>query len=532
MEKKMSKKKITMLCILATVIVALFVVAIGYIAGWFDKGYDVDVVTVDQRDIVATFETSGTVSSSEAGVFNVVDGVKVKKVNVKVGSVVKKGDVLAEFDATSLKSVLNEKKGALDSAKLAYDNYMSASKAAKAQLASINKQIADAEALVAQLEKETKKNSASNQLTEQDQQQAQQAEDNLSSLINDKSLAAKIIDNIVNSSESLQSIKKMLDAISSMNSGSMGGMSSIMNSMNTSGAQYELMQAQMQLATLKMTQMTTEAQANGSLESVYKSVYESALEGYNSTKATIDSLNAGWVAQENGVVSEVNIVEGEIVRNQATSSANNFDMNSIISAVTSGGDISSLVSGFFATDKAGIKVEYYPLEISFMINKGDLENVKVGKPVNVESESGEELKGEVTFVAAVASTSSSVDINALLGGSGGSSGGIQTIVTVDEPDSGLIIGLDADVSIETEEKKDCVTVPVESITYDDKHAYVFVYDPVEETIKQTIVETGILDGIYYEIVSGVEKGDIIVRTPVSIMVDGDKVIAHNVDDQQ
>ena len=166
-----------------------------------------------------------------------------------------------------------------------------------------------------------------------------------------------------------------------------------------------------------------------------------------------------------------------------------------------------------------------------MINKADLSKISVGKKVTVESETGAELEGEVTFVAAVASASSGVDINSLLGTSGGSTGGIETVVTVDNPDSGLIIGLDADVSVETEEKSDCITVPVESIVYDDKHAYVFVYDPNEKTITKTIVETGILDGTYYEILSGVSTGDIIIRTPVATMQDGDRVIAHNVDNK-
>ncbi len=530
MEKKMSKKKITMLCILATVILALLVVVIGYIAGWFDKGYDVDVVTVAQRNIVATFDTSGTVSSSSEGVFNVVDGIRVKKVNVKVGSIVKKGDILAEFDASSLNSVLAEKKDALDNAQKAYKDYQDASQSAKAQLASLKKQVADAEKKVSELEKKAEQ---SEKVTDEEtKQQAQDAEDKLSSLTNDSSLAGKIIDNIVNSSESLQSIKKMLDAISSLNSGSMGDMSALLGGMNAGTAQYELMQAQLELATLKMTLVSTEAQANGSLETVYKSVYESALEGYNKTRSTIDTLNSGWIAAEDGVVSEVNIVEGEkIVAKANAMDSSSFDMTSILGAVTAGGDVSSIVSSFFATDKVGMKVQYYPLEVSFMINKGDLGSVSVGKKVNVESETGEILEGEVSFVAAVASASTGVDINALLGGGGGSTGGIETVVTVKNPDRGIVIGLDADVSIETEEKQNCVTVPVESITYDDKHAYVFVYDPVEKIIKQTIVETGILDGTYYEVVSGVKEGDIIVRTPVSTMQDGDKIIAHNVDDK-
>lgn len=533
MEKKMSKKKIALLCTLGVVILALLVLVIGYIAGWFDNGYEADVVTVQQRNITATFDTSGTVKSSKEGSFNIVDGVRVKKVNVQVGSVVKKGDILAEFDAASLNNTLNEKRAALNNAQKAYNEYKSNTANAKSQLSTIDKQIAQKQAQVTKLEKQAEQEEKKAQLNAQQQQQAQNAENNLSSIIKDSSLAGKIIDNIVNSSESLQSMMKMFDMISSMNSGSMSDMSAIMGGMSVGGAQYELMQAQMELATLKMTKVTNETQANGSLETVYKSVYESALKGYNETKATIDNLNKGWIAEEDGVVSEVNIKEGEIIKTEKnqSSASSGFDVNSIIGAVTSGGDVSSLVSGFFATDKVGIRVQYYPLEISFMINKGDMKDISVGKKVSVESETGATLKGEVTFVAAVASTSSGMDINSLLGGAGGSTGGIETVVTVSEPDSGLVIGLDADVSIETEVKTDCVTVPVESITYDDKHAYVFVYDPVEKIIKQTIVETGILDGTYYEILSGVKKDDIIVRTPVATMLDGDKIIAHNVDDK-
>ena len=89
MEKKMSKKRITVLCIIAFVILAMLVGVIGYMLGWFNKGYDADVVTVAKRNITATFDTSGKVSSKSEGDFTLVPGVKVNKVNVKVGSSVK-----------------------------------------------------------------------------------------------------------------------------------------------------------------------------------------------------------------------------------------------------------------------------------------------------------------------------------------------------------------------------------------------------------------------------------------------------------
>ena len=195
----------------------------------------------------------------------------------------------------------------------------------------------------------------------------------------------------------------------------------------------------------------------------------------------------------------------------------------------SGGDVSNLVSGFFAKSGKGITVQYYPLEIKFMLNKGDLDEVYVGQSVNVESETGKTLKGEVSFIAAVATASSGIDISSLMGGTGGSGGGIEAVVSVDKPDSGIIIGLDTDISIDVEEKQNAVTVPVESIQYDDSHAYVYVYNEQEGTISKKTVETGIFDGTYYEILSGVKSGEVIVRTPVATMADGDKVIAHNVD---
>ena len=55
---------------------------------------------------------SGKVSSSQKGNFVPIDGTKVLTVNVKVGEYVKKGDVLATFDTSSLNSALAEKQQA------------------------------------------------------------------------------------------------------------------------------------------------------------------------------------------------------------------------------------------------------------------------------------------------------------------------------------------------------------------------------------------------------------------------------------
>lgn len=531
MEKKMSKKKIVFLCILAAVILALLVLVIGYIRGWFDKGYDADVVTVSQRNITSTYETSGSVSSASEGKFSGVAGVKVEKVNVKVGSVVKKGDVLATFDASTLDSSLNEKQQAFNKAEKAYNDYKSGVTDAKTQLADIDKKIADAESKVAQLEKESAEAekaaaAAKNNESEVAEEEAA-AKANLSKLIDDSTLAGKIINGIINSNPDLKQLKETLESISSMSSGY--DISQLMGSMTGSTSQYSLMQAQLELATLKASRTMAETQSSGNLESVYKSVYDAALKAYNETKASIEILKKGWIAENDGIVSAVDIKAGEVITSEGAKMTESFDVSSIVSAVMSGGDVSELISGFFSQSGKGITIQYYPLEINIMLNKNEIDQVYVGQAVNVKSETGETLKGEVTFISAVATASTGIDISSLMGGTGGSSGGIQATISVEKPDGGIIIGFDADISIDVEEKQNCITVPVESIQYDDSHAYVYVYNADEGTISQRVVETGIFDGTYYEIVSGVKAGEVIVRTPVATTADGDKVIAHNVD---
>lgn len=526
MEKKMSKKKIVFLCILAAVIVALLVLAIGYIRGWFDKGYDADVVTVSQRNVTSTYETSGTVASSEEGKFVAVSGVKVKKVNVKVGSVVKKGDVLATFDASTLNSSLNEKQQAFNKAQKAYNDYKSGIVNAKTQLADIDKKIAEAEKNVAKLEKESKEaeKAASSKET---QVEAEAAKENLSKITDDSTLASKIVNGIINLSPDLKQLKETLNSVSSMSSSY--DISQLMSSMTGGTSQYSLMQAQLELATLKASKTMAETQSNGNLESVYKSVYDATLKAYNETKENIDTLKDGWIAEKDGIVSAVGIKAGETIESDEAKMTDSFDVSSIVSSVVSGGDVSKIISGFFSQGSEGITVQYYPLEVKIMLNKGDIGQVYVGQYVKVKSETGKDLMGEVSYISAVATASSGLDISSLVGGTGSSSGGIEAIVSVEKPDNGIIIGLDADISIDVEEKKNCITVPVESIQYDDSHAFVYVYDEKEETISQRTVETGIFDGTYYEIVKGIKKGEIIVRTPVATMADGDKVIAHNVD---
>ena len=105
---------------------------------------------------------SGKVSSSQKGNFVPIDGTKVLTVNVKVGEYVKKGDVLATFDTSSLNSVLAEKQQAYLTAVENYNNAKNTAVSSSAQLKEINARLAEINKELEKQEQEQNKNNNQN----------------------------------------------------------------------------------------------------------------------------------------------------------------------------------------------------------------------------------------------------------------------------------------------------------------------------------------------------------------------------------
>ena len=73
----------------------------------------------------------------------------------------------------------------------------------------------------------------------------------------------------------------------------------------------ELIQAQMDLAQLKIQKTTLEAQQNNTLSSTYKLVVDASKKSLDEMEDMVASLRSGWIAQDDGVVTAVNIKAGE-----------------------------------------------------------------------------------------------------------------------------------------------------------------------------------------------------------------------------
>nr|MCR5485177.1 hypothetical protein [Clostridiales bacterium] len=303
--------------------------------------------------------------------------------------------------------------------------------------------------------------------------------------------------------------------------------SSLMSSLSVSSEESELISAQIELLKLKAQQEVLKLQSNSSLSDVYKAVAESAKKAYDETNDAVNELKKGWIAENDGIVREVNISAGKEYKSgeEKASASPSLDISSIISQITSGtANLNGILQGLFSKQESGMIIEYYPFDISFTLGKYDISKVSMKQKATVTSASGESFDGYVSYISPVASTGSAININTIISsGTGASSAGVEAKITVPKPDKSLIIGMDADISIDLSDVKDALLIPIESVLYEDEQAYVYTYNAKEKRAEKTDITTGLFDGTSYQVTSGLKEGDVIIKSPSLTLSDGDKV---------
>ena len=99
--------------------------------------------------------------------------------------------------------------------------------------------------------------------------------------------------------------------------------------------------------------------------------------------------------------------------------------------------------------------------------------------------------------------------------------------TIENPEN-VKSGDYAGVVVHMQGGDDCLAVPIESIQYENSKAYVYKYNADEKTIIKSEVQIGLRDDLRYEILSGCEVGDIIVKSPTSNLKDGQKIQSNTI----
>ena len=522
-QKKRKNKKIIILCS-ALAVVVLTVVA--YMIFKPEEKLAVSTVEVTKQTINETLDTTGTVSTASEQSFTLMNKVKVKTVNVKEGDVVKAGDVLATFDVSSLETALNEKENNYEKALAAYNKAKNSSSSASGKINSTKKQIAELEKKIETLKAKT---STTKPSSTKNGSGVKVSDDLVKRFIKiakrfgveyDEETARKVLTSILSAGSSKSDISGLLDNLGKIAGGS--GSFDMNAFAQMSGGSSALINAEMSLVQLKAQLATLELQTNDTYLSVYKTIYENAQSEYQKALNQTNEMKKGWIASEKGLVSEVNIKVGETVETQTVVDGKNVDISSIISSVSSGIDVSKMISSFFGSDKVGIKVLNYPLVADISLSKYDVLDVSVNQEVSVKSANNEIHEGRVSYVGAVAtSTGSSLDLNSIMTGSG-SSNTIPAQVTIEDGDKSFIVGTDVDISIITDTQENALVVPVEAIIIDGSDVYVYAYNKDKSTAVKKKVTLGISNDTYYQVLSGVSEGDVLIKN-TSGLEDGAKV---------
>lgn len=419
---------------------------------------------VSRGDVEQIVSTSGTVKTEESKSYFAPLAVKVGTVDVAAGDSVKKGQRLYAYDEDALADEkqlaelkLQSNEGEYESTMIKNNKYISELGEANINLEVLDQQIEDSENYVKELNQKIT-----------DKQDALAKEGAL--------LQISLLDwQNDPGSEEYMNLQKLIQ-------------------LNTYEQQHndeiEMWQAEVKeyeekIAAYKEYRSEMKSQKSssesGSLNSGSKDklVADTQIEKINAeeTLSSIEEVEGGVVADFDGVITEMSVVEG--------------------STPAVGTQMVTLES----TEKVKVEIS---------VSKYDLQKIAVGQEVDVTI-AGNVYQGKVSKVNGMATTNNS----------GAAVVGVE--IKIENPDSGIFLGVEAKVAVHTDMAEQTLVVPIEVINSDQEGS--FVYAVENGILVKKRVVTGISSNTLCEIVEGLNEGDQIVSNVMMGLEEGMAVTA-------
>ena len=149
-------------------------------------------------------------------------------------------------------------------------------------------------------------------------------------------------------------------------------------------------------------------------------------------------------------------------------------------------------------------------KVKVMISRFDIGSVAVGQKAEVVI-GGTTYNGVVSGISPVAETDSSNKPK------------VKVFVNIEDSEAKPTIGLEADVKIFTDEKKDVLTVSDTAVYTDDQGSYVYVLE--DDVITRKDITRGVSGGGKVEIVDGLSENQQVITVPVAEDEVGSKRVA-------
>ncbi|MBO4458444.1 MAG: efflux RND transporter periplasmic adaptor subunit [Butyrivibrio sp.] len=459
--KKKIKKKWIVLGIVALLII--FFVVRGVIASKNTK-LAVETYDVKKGTIENILSVSGTVESADSKTYFADIAAPIETLNVKVGDKVANGDVLYTYNEKELALTEKTSQLAIAQQKGNYNSNFSETGAADRKYAEgmTAQQINDRlDAITAEIDaidkKITEKNNRMNQtLTDLNKTMLDLDQDGELDASEEK---PDYYDRRENDEQVALAVQESVKDVS-----------------NAIQNDPEIQEWQRQINTLKEEQshLTTakSAQLNGGQIQASKAVLDSTQLTNGDTIAKIQAAKEGVKADFNGVVTSVDIVEG-------------------------------------ATVASGTKVmtieNLDDVQINIQVSKTDLPKIAVGQKVDIKI-NGKEYQGEIFQISGTATKNANgVAV-------------VDTKIKVTNPDSDIILGVEANNKIHAEKADNTVVLPYEYVLTDADGDYVFVLE--NGTAVRRPVTIGISTSTEAQITEGLSENDKVITTNLETLTDG------------
>lgn len=558
--KKTSKKKKIIIAVAVVLVIAILGTVIGVAAGSSGKT-TVTLNTIGTGEINETVSATGTVSAGSTKEYKVGAVATVKEVFVQTGDQVKKGDLLATFDTSSLDSQVSSLNSTYQQARDSYKQAVSNQKTAKNNLSALNKEISDLEKEVQKLGGETAYTTVRPNFTLPSTTTTTQPAEEDSTLPSEtststtESTTSEPVTYPPTIEGAMQALTDLVETINALSNDVQQTNEMMRTVMEQIAAELEsgnyapdkiaeavgtAVSDAIQQGIIDETKLLIESGAavdmiEAAVSGVDWSAIGKSFAGSPSVQLTAAELRlAALYAQQQ--LYELNASDTTVyARKQVMDTA-----KSALDSVKEAG--SELEAGWTAAFDGTITAcDIYPGEQTSLLSSGitlenlntmvvtlslgeyDVHKVKVGMSATITSAYGT-YTGEVLSKAPVATGGSSGSILDSVGSIAGISGlssltstgaGVEVQVSVDNADENIIAGFDADVEIQVGDYQNIITVPIESIVLEKTGTYVYLYNAEDETVTKTLIETGAVSDSVYQVTSGLQVGDQIVATPSS-----------------
>ncbi len=450
MDKK-RKKKIIRRCIIGGILVVIVLFMVRNSIAAQNMGIMVSTMPVTIENVEQNLSTSGTVKSEEAKTYFAPVAVKVGKVEVAAGDSVEKGQSLLQYDAdalaeakqmSELKQQANE--GGYVSSVYKNNKYVSQLGEANVNLSVLNQQIEDSENYVKELQ--------------------QKIDDKKAALAHEGTLLQISLLDWSNQPDSEEYLN--LQKLIQYNSYEQQNNKDIMAWQKEIDTYEEMIAGYKEYRSEMKSQKSSSE--GGSMDNGSRSQLEAntELEELNNqnTLDAIGEVENGILADFNGVVTEVEIIEG-------------------------------------ATPQEGQKLftieSTEKVKVEITVSKYDLDKIAVGQEAKVEI-AGKEFEGKVTKINRMATTNASG--TAVVGAE----------IEIENPDQSIYLGVEAKVEVHMAKAEGVVAVPIEVVNTDMEGDFVFVAE--EGLVKKKRITTGISSDMYIEVTEGLTEGEEVIMT--------------------